>query len=211
MRAIRLSGRLAAAFLIGGAAGSATAADLMPGPYLKTFAAYSESDVTLRTDDGNQRDFSPDGGAFGAALGYLAPLGPGAFGVELYYGADDARSSDPLIAGQSPDSDARRVFQGDQSFGASVRVGGFVARKVLVYAIGGWEWYRLENSQLDGQGDRTTVSRTHNGPSVGAGAAVPLFSNRLSLRIEATRSFLEDRDGVDPERDLYSLGLAWTF
>lgn len=207
----RLSGQLAVAILIGGVTGSAAAADLMPGPYLKTYVAYSESDVTFRTDDGASRDFAPDGSAFGAALGYLAPLGQGAFGVEFFYGADDARSSDPLIAGQSSNASARRIFQGDQNFGATARIGGFVSRKILVYAIGGWEWYRLENTVVDANGDRTTVGTTYNGPSVGAGAALPLFSHRLSLRLEATRSFLEDREGVDPEHDLYSVGLAWSF
>lgn len=211
MNGNRLPGRLAAAILIGGVAGSAAAADLMPGPYLKTYAAYSESDITFRTDDGASRDFAPDGGAFGAALGYLAPLGQGAFGVELFYGADDARSSDPLVAGQSEASSARRIFQGDHSFGASARLGGFVARKILVYAIGGWQWYRLENTVIDAEGGRTTRGRTYNGPRAGVGAALPLFSHRLSLRLEATRSFLDDREGVDPEQDLYSLGLAWSF
>lgn len=207
----RLCGRLAAAILIGGVVGSAAAADLMPGPYLKTYAGYSEGDVSLRAGDGASRDFAPDGGAFGAALGYLAPLGQGAFGVELFYGADDARSSDPLVPGQSDGSSARRIFQGDESFGATARIGGFVARRALVYAIGGWEWYRLENTAIDGAGERTTTATTYNGPSVGVGAAVPLFSNQLSLRLEATRSFLEERGDVDPEHDLYSIGLAWSF
>lgn len=206
-----LSGRLAAAILIGGAVGSAAAANLVPGAYLKAYAGYSEGDVTLRQGDGASRNFAPDGAAFGAALGYLAPLGQGAFGVEVFYGADDARSSDPLSPGQSDASSARRIFQGDETFGVSTRIGGFVARKMLVYAIGGWEWYRLENTAINGAGQRSTVATTYNGPSVGAGAAVPLFSNRLSLRLEATRSFLEDRGDVDPEHDLYSIGLAWSF
>lgn len=207
----RLPGRLAVAILIGGMAGSASAADLMPGPYLKTYAGFAESDITFRTDDGARRDFDADGSAFGAAFGYLAPLGQGAFGVEAFYGADDARGSGPLTAGQPQGSQASRVFQGDQVYGASARIGGFVASKILVYAIAGWEWYRLENTVIDGDGERTTTADTYNGPAFGAGAAVPLFSNRLSLRLEATRSFPEDRVGVDPEHDLYSIGLAWSF
>lgn len=210
MFAKRFPGRLTAALLIGGMAGGAAAAELAPGPYLKPYVAYVDADVRL--DGGNgSRDFGPDGEAFGLGLGYLAPLGQGAFGVELHYGADDARAEGPLTPGQSEDSSARRVFQGDHSYGVSVMLGGFVARKVLFYAIGGWEWYRLENTSVDDAGNRSTSASTYDGPVAGLGAAIPLYGHRLSLRLDAKRAFLDESGDVDPERDLFSVGLAWVF
>ena len=190
------------------------AADLSPGPYIKGFAGYSDLEVEVDDGEGGVSRFDADGSAFGGALGYLAPWGRGAVGIELNAYADDANSrADVLLrdpeTGNS--SEGSLELQGDYGYGVKLLLGGFVARKVLVYGFGGWQWYRAEATVGRSDGSFTRDSEQFEGARGGVGAAIPLIGQAWSVQVEYSRSFYDEESFSEPTQDLFTVGLAYTY
>lgn len=203
-----------AGLVLSSIASAAYAADLSPGPYVKAFAGYSDIEVDVDDGEGGSSRFGADGSAFGGALGYLAPWGAGAVGIELNVGADDASSEADVVL-RNPETGASEEgtlkLQGDYGYGVKLLLGGFVARKVLVYGFGGWQWFRAEATVERSDGSFSRDSEQFEGARGGVGAAIPLIGQAWSMRVEYSRTFYDEEAFSEPTQDLFSVGLAYTY
>lgn len=206
--------RLIAGLLAMAVSGSAAAAQLSPGPYLSLFGGYSDTDVTLRTADGERLRFSPAGSLFGAGAGMLAPWGHAAIGLEGNFAIDRSRTSrDVEFTAEEGDSaePARLTLEGDYSYGVALLLGGFV-QQALVYGRAGVQWLRLESDIRPESGEgNVRGSDTFNGFRAGIGTAIPVINDRLSLRLDYSRTFYREKNDVEPEQDLFTIGIALVF
>jgi len=192
----------------------AQAADLSPGTYVKAFAGYSDFQVDVDDGQGGSSRFDVDGGTFGGALGYLAPWGPGAVGIEFNATAEDASSRANVLL-RDPDSGSSEQgtleIQGDYGYGLKVLVGGFLSRKVLVYGFGGWQWFRAEATVERSDDSFTRDSEQFEGARGGVGAAIPVIGQAWSVRVEFSRTFYDEEGFSEPTQNLYSIGLTYTY
>lgn len=209
----RNASRVAFALAICSVAGAASAANLSPGPYIKAFGGYSDIELDVESTQGAS-SVDADGGTYGTALGYLAPWGRLAVGMEFNIAADDAHSRTDVLL-RNPGSDSTEAgqleIQGDYSYGAKLMLGGFIARKVLVYGFGGWHWFRGEAEVTRADGSFTRESERFEGPRGGVGMAIPVYADALSVRVEISRTFYDEEADFEPEQDLYTVGFAYTF
>ncbi len=195
-------------------ASAVQAADLSPGPYIKGFAGYSDIEVDVDDGQGGASRFDADGSAFGGALGYLAPWGAGAVGVELNAYADDANSRADVLLRDPESGESTQgslALQGDYGYGIKLLLGGFIARKVLVYGFGGWQWYRTEATVERPDGSFTRDSEQFEGGRGGIGAAVPLYGQAWSMQVEYSRSFYGKESFSEPTQDLFTVGVAYSY
>lgn len=184
---------------------------LVPGPYASVSAGVSDFSID-GIDIMGAESLDLSGSNIGAAFGYLVPWGSGAFGVEGHYAEEDAdtrRDVTVMDPESGMSSDAVLSIEAERSYGASVLAGGFV-RRVLVYGRAGYNWVRLRSS-LQGDAVSESGSELIDGFSAGAGVAIPLYRERLSLRLDYQRSFYRDSDVADVDHDRFAVSLTAVF
>ncbi|MCK5770762.1 outer membrane protein [Algiphilus sp.] len=200
--AIHGRGALAAALLL--TMPAAMGAALVPGPYVTAFGSTADLEVNGPATEGG--GFSASGEGYGVALGSLAPVGNGAFGVELEISDADITGSGAVENGAG---NASLTLQSDYGYGASAVLGGFFGN-ILGYVRAGYRWQRYE-LRVDDAGGSAGADEIFHGVRAGIGAAVPLYRYSVSLRVDVDRTFYNDKRGLEMDEDRFTIGLAYTF
>lgn len=171
------------------------------GPYVAVLGGYDK--VRVDTPIGNGSD---DGVLFGGVVGFDKNINGAVFGIEGEYSDSNVKESvnDILVRGD------RASLKTGRDLYAGVRIGGEVARGVMLYAKGGYTNAKVKASYTDGV-DTIGGSDKLDGYRLGAGIETTVrgFIGRVEYRYSDYGNY--EGLGLQPDRHQVAALLGYRF